>query len=154
MNARVLIKLIFLISFASFGQIPDNEKYEAVGFTFKLERTELKTVNGDCTENRVALSVTQNGSACFSQIFCVADKSDVRFTLKGYMTVVEHYSSPVGWTIFYVFDLCKRRVIVTKRIEEGQSLNWDDYIDLNENTKRKYVESIKNLPNKAGTSTP
>lgn len=141
----VLNNLVFLISFASFGQMPDSEKYEAAGFTFKLERTELKVLTDGCTENRVTLSVMHNSSACLSEIFCVADKSDVRFNLKGYMTVVEHYSSPVGWAIFYIFDLCKKRMIVTKRIEEGQSLNWDDFIELKDSTKKKYVERIEAL---------
>jgi hypothetical protein len=125
--------------------MPDSEKYEAVGFTFKLERKELKVLTDGCTENRVTLSVMHNGVACFSKIFCVADKSDIRFTQKGYMTVVEHYSSPVGWTIFYVFDLCKKRVIVTNRIDEGQSLNWDDFIELKDSTKKKFVEKIEVL---------
>jgi hypothetical protein len=137
--------LIFLVSFASFGQMPDSEKYEAAGFTFKLERKALKVLTDGCSENRVALSVMHNGSASFSDIFCVADKEDIRFNVKGYMTVVEYYSSPVGWTIFYVFDLCKKRLIVTKRIDEGQSLKWEDFVELTDATKKKYVDKVKDL---------
>lgn len=138
----VVSKLIFLMSFAAFSQIPDSERYEAAGFVFKLERKALKALTDGCTENRVTSSVTHNSSACFSEIFCVADKEDIRFNSKGYITVVEHYSSPVGWTIFYVFDLCKKRVVVTRRIEEGESLAWEEFIDLKEVTKKKYVDKI------------
>lgn len=141
----VLSQIIFLASFASFGQIPDSEKYEAAGFTFKLEREELKVQTDGCTENRVMLSVMHNGVGSFSESFCVADKEDVRFHLKGYMTVVEHYSSPVGWTIFYIFDLCKKRVIVSKRIDEGQFLHWEDFIEPAASTKERYIDKIEDL---------
>lgn len=143
---RVLVsKLIILLSFVSFGQVPDSDRFEAAGFAFKLEKKALKVLTDGCSEVRVKLSVTNKGSNSFSEIFCVADKEDVRFNQKGYLTVIEHYSSPVGWTIFYVFDLCKKRVIVTRRIEEGESLVWEEFIDLKDSTKKKYVDKVAPL---------
>lgn len=144
---RVLVsKLIILLSFVSFGQVPESDRFEAIGFAFKLEKKALKVLTDGCSEIRVKLSVTHKGSNSFSEIFCVADKEDVRFNQRGYLTVIEHYSSPVGWTIFYVFDLCKRRLIVTRRIDEGETLVWDEFIDLKDITKKKYVDKVVPLP--------
>ncbi len=140
---RVAISTLFvLISCALFAQQP-NETFSINGYGFKLDKKGMQKMTDGCGDILNKLSVQSQGKVIFSESICTVEIEDVRFTIKGYLTVLEHYSSPVGWTKYYIFDLCKKRLIKTRRIDETEKrLVWEDFIELTEATKKKYVEEI------------
>ena len=88
------------------------------------------------------LTVNNKTKNVFAQTICTAEIGDIQFLQKGYLTIIEHYSSPVDWAVYYIFDLCKGSVIKTKQIDEGIKLRWEDFINPTAQTKKKYIESI------------
>ena len=139
----VAINLVLLSSINA--QIKTSDTYKQAGYVVKVEKEELTKITNDCdaVANKVILII--GGRTIYTEAICTADIEDVRFTNKGYLTVVEHYSSPVGWTIYYIFDLCKNQLIKTKRIDEGIELDWSDFIEPTQVTREKYIEKVTNL---------
>jgi len=133
---------LLLISNSLYSQIKTEDCFEVFDNTIKLEKEELTKVAKECDAVVNLLTMSTNSNQVFVETICTADIEDVRFTQKGYLTIVEHYSSPVGWTVYYIFDLCKSRLIKTKRIDEGVKLIWNDFIDPNNVTKKNYIEKI------------
>jgi hypothetical protein len=143
---QIIIRLFVssLLSLISCSlQAQEVEKFEANGFVFSLSSKELKAITNGCSDFLASLKVTNSGRTIYSESFCIPDKKDVRFHLKGYLTVIEYYSSPVGWTKYHIFDLCKRRLMITRKIEENEVLAWEDFIELKDITKKKFIEKVE-----------
>ena len=104
----------------------------------------VKTDKGVC-EVSSDVRLTKDGKKIYQGQICSAELSDVKFIRKGYLTVVEHYSSPVGWSQFYVFDLCKMRLFVTKKLQESPGLNWENFIDVSDEFNAKYIAEVHQL---------
>lgn len=119
------------------------DSFVVEGYAFNQDRVELTKVVDECSDYLNKITVKEGDKTIFTKSICGVDVSDVRFIHKGYLTVLEHYSSPVGWFEYVVFDLCKHRIITTKRIEEGQGkFKWEEFISLDEAFKKKYVEKV------------
>ncbi len=119
------------------------ESFVVDGYTFSQDRKELTKVVDECSDYLNRITVKSGSKTIFVQKICGEDINDVRFIHKGYLTVLEHYSSSVGWFEYIVFDLCKHRIITTKRIEEGQGIfEWKEFITLDEAFKKKFVEKV------------
>jgi hypothetical protein len=101
----------------------------------------VKTDQGVC-EVSGDVKLTRGGKKIYQEQICSAELPDVKIVTKGYLTVVEHYSSPVGWSQFYVFDLCKMRLLLTKKLQESPGLPWEKFIDVSDDFKAKYIEKI------------
>ena len=122
------------------------ETFKIEGYVFRHERQELKKVTNECSGYLNGVSVKAGGKVIFNSSICGVDLNDVRFIQKGYLTVLENYSSPVGWFEYLVFDLCKKRVIKTKRIDEGKGkFAWDQFIEPDETFRKKYVAEVTNF---------
>jgi len=119
------------------------DTFSVNGYSFILNQKEMQEMIDGCGHILNTLKVQSQGRVLFSENICAVEIGDVRFTIKGYLTVLEYYSSPVGWTKYYIFDLCKKRVIKTRRIDETEKrLVWEDFIELNDSIRKKYVEQI------------
>lgn len=141
-NLSVISCILILGCYPTYSQKPEVETFELLGYTVKLEKQELLKITDNCDGTLNKLSVSDNEKVVFNKTICTADIRDVLFVEKGYLTIIEHYSSPVGWSQYYIFDLCKRRVVVTKKIEEGTELSWEEFIELDSGVKEKYVDNI------------
>lgn len=96
----------------------------------------VKTDQGVC-EVSSNVKLTKGGKEIYQRQICSAELTDVKIVTKGYLTVVEHYSSPVGWSQFYVFDLCKMRLFLTKKIQESPGLPWEKFINVDNEFRAK-----------------
>src|SRR5258705_12418608 len=96
------------------------ETFRIEGYVFRHERQELKKLTDECSNYLNRVSMKDGGKVIFNNSICGVDINDVSFIQKGYLTILEHYSSPVGWFEYFVIDLCKKRIIKTKRIDEGK----------------------------------
>jgi hypothetical protein len=113
--------------------------------TFIHTRKQLDKMVSECSDYLNKITIKAGGKVVFENSICGVDVNDVQFIHKGYITVLEHYSSPVGWFEYIVFDVCKNRIITTKRIDEGVKINWEEFIELKEPFKTKYVEQVTNF---------
>jgi len=137
-----VISVLLITTYSSYAQLPE-DVFILEGYKFKIEKKELQKVTDGCGEILNRLTLENGSDLIFSETICTSEIGDIRFHTKGYLTVVERYSSPVGWTEFYIFDICKKRLIKTKRVEEGQTnLGWEQFIELTESTRKKYVSQV------------
>jgi hypothetical protein len=138
----VISALLILVNYSVYSQ-PPTDIFSINGYSFRLDKKEMQKMVDGCGDILNSLSVQSQGKVLFSENICAVEMEDVRFTTKGYLTVLEHYSSPVGWTKYYIFDLCKKRLIKTRRIDETEErLVWEAFIELSESTRKKYVEQV------------
>ena len=138
---RVVFILLFCSSYC-FAQTKDSDQFTLLEYNIKLEKEVLTAITKGCDGTLNILTVNNKTTSVFAQTICTAEVGDVRFLQKGYLTIIEHYSSPVGWTVYYIFDLCKGSFIKTKQIDEGIKLVWHDFINPTAKTQEKYIESI------------
>lgn len=129
-----------MINVCGYSQRP--ETFVVNDCTFSLERKQLTKVVDDCSDYLNKITLKTGGKVIFETSICGTDAIDVQFIHKGYLTVLEHYSSSVGWFEYYVFDVCKTRIVKTKRIDQGVKLNWEEFIELKPDFKSKYVEKV------------
>jgi len=122
-----------------------SELFTIEGYVFNDEQTQLTKLVENCSDYLHKISMKSAGSTIFERSFCGVDSKDVQFIQKGYLTVLEHYSSPVGWYEYVVFDLCKKRIMLTKRIDEGEKFSWEQFIELKKDFKEKYIVKIQNF---------
>jgi hypothetical protein len=134
--------ILLLIGRNSYSQQPV-ETFKIEGYVFSHERQQLKKLTNECSDYLNRVSVKADGKVIFNNSICGVDINDVRFIQKGYLTVLEHYSSPVGWFEYFVFDLCKKRIIKTKRIDEGKGkFTWEKFIELDQSFRKQYVAEV------------
>jgi hypothetical protein len=117
------------------------------GYSFSVKTELVSKVKDGCGLywNNVMVA-SPNKKTVFSNNLCGEDSKDVTFIQKGYMTILEHYSSSVGRFQYYIFDLCKKRMIKTKKIDEGAGkFEWQEFIVMKEEFRKKYVESVVNF---------
>ena len=133
---------MLLGSYSGYSQEPVIETYKLSGHVLKVEKQELLKLTNGCENIMNHLSLKNQKREVFSESICTAEIEDLSITKKGYLTVVEHHSSPVGWSKYYVFDLCKQRLVITKELDEGTKLAWDHFITLDDSTKGKYVDKV------------
>ena len=124
------------------GYSQQPETFIVNGCTFTLERKQLTKVVADCSDYLNKVTVKAESKIVFETTICGTDLKDVQFIHKGYLTVLEYYSSSVGWFEYHIFDVCKRRIIKTRRIDQGEKLNWEDFIELSPDFKNKYVKKV------------
>ena len=142
-----LITSAFLIlgSFNAYCQ-QRVESFTIDNCNFKHDRQQLTKVVKQCSDYLNKITLTVSGKKIYEVELCGVDESDVRFIHKGYLTVLERYSSAAGWFEYTVFDLCKKRIITTRRVEEGTAkFAWEEFIKLEEPFKTKYVDKVKDF---------
>jgi hypothetical protein len=137
-----VISGILLLGYPSYSQNTSKETYEAQGIRIEVEKQELLKLTEGCDGFLNVLTVKRRGNRVFTERICSVDSGDVVFVRKGYLTIVEHYSSPVGWSKYYIVDLCQGRLIITREIEEGTEIDWEKFIDLDGSVK-PYIEEVK-----------
>lgn len=141
----VISGLLFFSSHFSFAQ-QHVDSFVVEGYTFSQDRTQLTKVVNECSDYLNKVTMKTADKTIFEKSFCGTDEKDIHFIHKGYLTVLEYYSSSVGWFEYVVFDLCKHRIITTKRIEEGQGkFKWEEFISLDEEFKNKFVVKVVNF---------
>lgn len=132
----------------SSGEILDqgvDKKVEKViinEYELSLSKKEaVETESGFCEVQNI-ISLNKGAGELQSFSVCTAELEDVQFVNKGYLTVIEHYSSPVGWSKYFVFDFCKKRMIETKKLDEGTEIEWASFIDFNSEFEKSTIEKI------------
>ena len=138
----VINLLLVLAPCLAYSQDSTFEKYTLLGFSICLEKQILSQITEECDAVINEVSLSYEEEELFKETICTPDVEDVLLVREGYITIIEHYSSPVGWSRYFVFDLCQRKVIKTKRLDEGTELNWGDFIKLDSLTKEEYVDEI------------
>lgn len=119
-----------------------NLKFKIGEIVMSIDRSQsVKTADGIC-ESLSDLKIVNGGKEVYREKICSAHPDDVKVRERGYLTVIENYSAPVGWSQFYVFDFCKMRLILTKKLQESSGLPWENFIEMNEQFKTKYVEKV------------
>jgi hypothetical protein len=141
--SRVVISVLILMLYSvAYSQDKFVDKYELNGFFFSIETNELDKITNGCGAFLSKVRVMNGSKIVFNEVICVVEIDDIGFRQKGYLTIIEHYSSPVGWSQFYIFDVCKKRLIRTKKIEEGTELNWSDFINPSPLLSTKFIEKM------------
>ncbi len=140
-QSAVSFLILLFISANCFSQAKINDQFQLFDYTIKLEKKELQKILNNCDASINTITVNNSINNVYAETICTAEIDDVRFAQKGYLTIIEHYSSPVGWTVYYIFDLCKESIIKTKQIDEGIKLTWYDFINPTTETEKKYIES-------------
>lgn len=129
----------------AIGQV--QEIFEINGFKLCVQTREVLVQNGVCDTYVSELSVDRNKSTVFEESICASYDNDVTIIRKGYLSIVEHYSSPVGWSIYYIFNFCESRVFQTRRISDSDktNLNWEDFIEPSDEISSEYIIKEDNL---------
>jgi hypothetical protein len=141
----VFSSFLFSYKVGNCQSVDKNLKFSVGKIVVSIARSQsVKTPDGVC-ESLSDLKIMNNGKQVYHEKICSVELDDVKVLERGYLTVVENYSAPVGWSQFYVFDFCKMRLILTKRLQESTGLPWEDFIEMNEQFKAKYVEKIVSL---------
>jgi hypothetical protein len=140
--------LAFICLVLGICNIPCNaqqkiDSFTIQGYVFSDDQVQLTKLVDNCSDYLHKISMRSANSTVFEVSFCGVDSKDVQFIQKGYLTVLEHYSSPVGWSEYVVFDICKKRIMLTRRIEEGEKISWDQFIDMNKDFKDNYIVRIQ-----------
>ncbi len=144
-KSTITTSLLILLSIPSHGQEIMTDAFEANGLQLVVESKELTKLVDNCGSilNRVCLK--QGAKEVYKKTLCTTGFNEVLIRNKGYLIVVEHYSEPVGWSQFYVFDLCNRVLYLTKKLSESAGLEWEKFIEMDSNFKDKYISEIISL---------
>lgn len=135
--------MISLISMSQEKIGQDEVKIEDV--TLRLLKKQFVETNQGFCEAHSKLTILIGNKEVYKNVLCTVDLDDVKIIERGYLTVIEHYSSPVGWSQFYVIDFCKKRLFVTKKLPESTGLSWKKFINLQEQFKNRYIEQEKSF---------
>ena len=142
----VLISTGLFHSFKGFSQDAiQKEQLSINGVQILLYKYPSENTGEEVCEVPCDIKLIKNGKQVYYERICAVDVEEVQIILEGYLTVIRHYSSPVGWSKAYIIDLCKERVIETKELGEGTEINWIDFIELSNASREKYVENISNF---------
>ena len=122
--------IALLLPSFSYGQSPEvKDSFMYQGLEITLSQTSnIETPEGLC-EYWNTLTVREGDAVLFEASFCTVEDIDAKMVHKGYLTVIEHYSSPVGWSQFYVVDVVARKVFKTHPLQESMGLPWEQFID-------------------------
>ncbi len=147
MRLLLLISLISMLSsFRVYSQeIIKKDEFSLNGVQIFLYKYSMVETDKGVCEVSSNLRLVKAGKQVYQTQICSVELSDVEVLEKGYLTVIRHYSSPVGWSKAYIIDLCKGRLIETKELNEGLTITWNDFIELSSATREKYVKSITNF---------
>ena len=142
------MKLLLMVtaSFISVGllyaQMTTNDIVEFDGYSLKLDKQELFDLKEGCDLVLNRITLEKQGKVIYSKSICATSLEDVVFIKKGDLTIVEHYGAPVGWSQYFIFDFCKSRLVLTKRLDEGTILKWENFIDFKNRPEKNLIMEI------------
>jgi hypothetical protein len=147
MKLRLPVVIIsLLITNKSYSQdAVEKTEFRIDNVTVQLSKYQFVKEDQVLCEVSNSLKLIMNGKQIFHEKICTAELADVKIITRGYLTVVEHYSSSVGWSQFYVFDFCKMRLLLTNKLQESPGLPWESFIDLRNDFKTQYIEKVIQL---------
>lgn len=116
------------------------EKLDINGVQILIYKYPMVKTDEELCEIPSDIKLIKGGKQVYYKRICAVELEEVQIRVKGYLTVIEHYSSPVGWSQFYVFDLCKMRLIITKRLAESPGLPWNEFSNPTDEFSKQYVE--------------
>lgn len=135
-----------LLPFKGYSQEAiQKEKLDINGVQILLYKYPMMKTEEELCEIPSDIKLIKGGKQVYYNRICSVTMEEVQIRVKGYLTVIEHYSTPVGWSQFYVFDLCKMRLMITKRLEESPGLPWDEFINPTNEFGKQYVERTISL---------
>ena len=144
LESLTITSILFFATFFAKAQLAKEDTFEIEGYSFSMKTELVSKIKDGCGlywNNVVVKSPSKK--ILFANNLCGEDNEDVTFIHRGYLTILEHYSSSVGIFQYYIFDLCKKRMIKTKKIDQGPGkFSWEKFIDLDEEFKRKHVEKV------------
>ena len=142
----VTSSLGLLISFEGYSQEAiQKEELSIQGVQILLYKYSMVETDEGVCEVASNLKLFKEGKLVYKTQICSVELGDVEILERGYLTIIRHYSSPVGWSKAYIIDICKERLIETKELDEGTTIAWNDFVDLDSITKDKYVKKITNF---------
>jgi hypothetical protein len=139
-----IVSILFTtMSLTSSGQTRmEKDSFKSESFSLTLDKEELTGLVNNCGSILNKISFFEDDNLTYNISLCTSDFEDITFIKKGYLTVIEHYSSPVGWSKYFVFDFCKKRIIETKTLGEGTSIEWTSFIDFTSDFKKSTIAKI------------
>lgn len=141
----VIISMFLLTGNGYSQDAVEKIEFKVDDVTIRLHKYQFVKTGQVICDASSDLKLIKRGKQIYQEKICSAELTDVKVLVRGYLTVVEHYSSPVGWSQFYVFDLCKMRLILTKKLQESPGLPWEQFIDISDEFNAKYIEKIVQL---------
>ncbi len=136
-----VISVVLLSSLTLKSQeIVEKDEVKIGSIILQLHKKQLVETDQGFCEVYNELILLRGNKMIYKNSICAAELADVTITERGYPTVVEHYSSPIGWSQFYVFDFCKMRLFITKKIQESSGLPWKKFIDPEPQFKAQFLE--------------
>lgn len=134
----VIINLTFLCN--SYGQMIYVDTYKHDGYEVSISKEVLEKLTNGCESIHNTFSFYNGDKLIFEEVICTPEIDDLSIVRSGYLTVVQYYSSPVGWSKYFVFDFCKGRMDETLRLEEMIEIDWDLYLSMRESDYSEYLE--------------
>ena len=141
---RLLLLLVssFAVLNVAYSQNALQDSVHVNEYFLKLEKRELLKVKDGCDLIQNIITLQKQGVVVFEKVICSVYLEDVEITQKGYLTVIDHYGSPVDWCQSYVFDFCKKRLIITDRMGEGTQVNYLHFVDFRGEKKAELIEKV------------
>lgn len=115
---------------------------EIDGYSLQLNKQELFEITEGCDLVLNRITLKNEEKTIYEKTICATTLEDIVIINKGYLTIVEYYGAPVGWSQYYIFDFCKQRLILTKRLDEGVKVEWINFINPTVEFSKKYVEKM------------
>lgn len=142
----MVFNISLLFSFQGYSQEAiQKEEFDLNGVQVLLYKYPMVKTDEELCEVPSVIKLIKEGKQVYYERICAVELADVEILAEGYLTIIRHYSSPVGWSKAYIIDLYKRRVIETKELDEGTEIKWTDFIDLSKVNRDRYVKNITNF---------
>ena len=136
--------ILLMTTLSSMSQeIIEQDEIKIGSVTLQLHKKRFVETNQGFCEAYSELIILNGNKEVYKNAICTVELDDIKFREKGYLTVIEHYSSPVGWSQFYVIDFCKKRLYITKKLQESLGLSWEKFIEPEQKFKDQYIEQEK-----------